>query len=116
MIIWGRSYEGLLGKDVNVRREGGAWRNGHFELLKKSGEKDEKLFFSQRLSKTIPFSQAKWNNLLVMDKLSVLIDEPGGIKDVRVLEVLLVMIGVVQAADDCCSLGNGILADLNLFQ
>ena len=86
------------------------------KLLHQACEENEELFLSQRLSETEALSETKWNDTLVMDELSSLVDEPCGVKHVRILEQLWVVHRVVQARHHCGSLRNGVLANLDFLQ
>jgi len=88
----------------------------NLKLLHQRGEEDEKLFLSQRLPEAKAFSECKWNNSLIVDVLSIFINESGWVKPIRVLEQLGIMHGMVKAGHHCCALGNGVPAYLDLFQ
>ena len=102
--------------DVDIGRHDCARRVLEFKLLHQAGEENEKLFLRQRLSETVPLSKTKRNDPLVVDELSVLVDEPCGVKHVRILEQLWVMHRMVQARHDSGSLWNGVLANLDFLK
>ena len=102
--------------DVDVGRHDCAGSMLEFKLLHQASEENKELFLGQRLSKTEALSQTKCNDPLVMDKLSVLVDEPCGVKHVRILEQLWVMHRMVQARHDSGSLWNGVLANLDFLK
>ena len=110
------SDQSFLRIDVDVRRHDFAGCVLELKLLHQACEENEELFLSQRLSETEALSETKWNDTLVMDELSSLVDEPCGVKHVRILEQLWVMHRMVQARHDSGSLWNGVLANLDFLK
>ncbi len=85
------------------------------KLLNQTGEEDEELLLGQRLTKTEPLSDSKRDDSLVVDEVAGRVDEPARVERLGVLVVLGIVMNVVKEGSDGCSLGNGVVADLDVF-
>ena len=116
MVGRGISDEGLLGVDVNVGWQNCSGNMSDFKLLQYASEENEKLLFSQRLSKTVSFAYTKWDDIFIADKFSIFIDEASWVKHIRIFKQLRVVHCVVETAHDCGTPRDGVGTNLDIFQ